>query len=209
MSEAWYHRFMAQHERNATRRKWPGWRLAGYALVALIIITPIRLFVAQPFYVSGDSMEPDFAPADYLIIDELSYRIHAPARGDVIVFRYPLDPDKVFIKRIVGLPGETVQIAGGKITIAGENLVGIMTLDDPFAATTSTPAMSTTLHSDEYYVMGDNRLASSDSRVWGPVARRFIIGRAFVRLFPILRFSIMPGKNSLAREDIHTIFTSQ
>lgn len=175
------------------------WRFFGYALVALVIITPVRLFLAQPFYVSGDSMEPDFAPQDYLIVDELSYLLHAPARGDVIVFRYPLDPDKVFIKRIVGLPGETVQIADGKITIAGAGHAGITTLDDPFAATSSAPAISVTLHADEYYVMGDNRLASSDSRVWGPVARRFIIGRAFMRLFPLARFSIMPGEDALAR----------
>ncbi len=175
------------------------WRYAGYALLALVIVTPLRLFVAQPFYVSGDSMEPDFAPADYLIVDELSYRLHDPERGDVIVFRYPLDPAKVFIKRIVGLPGETVQIADGKVTIVSADHAAITTLDDPFAATSSAPAVTTTLHADEYYVLGDNRPASSDSRVWGPVARRLIIGRALARLFPLTRFAIMPGADALER----------
>src|SRR3990167_9889845 len=88
-----------------------------FIVLALIIVTPIRMFIAQPFIVNGSSMDPTFATGQYLIVDEISYRFNEPKRGDVIVLRYPRDPKKFFINRIVGLPGDTVEIQEGVVTI--------------------------------------------------------------------------------------------
>src|SRR3989344_5716676 len=88
------------------------WDLLKFAALATIIVLPIRAYVAQPFVVSGRSMVPTFQNGQYLIVDEISYRFHSPQRGDVIIFKYPKDPTKYFIKRVIGLPGETVEIKG-------------------------------------------------------------------------------------------------
>ncbi|MEK7596135.1 MAG: signal peptidase I, partial [Patescibacteria group bacterium] len=91
------------------------WEFAKLIVVSLLIIIPVRFYIAQPFIVSGNSMDPSFLNGDYLIIDEISYQFKKPERGEVVVFRYPLDPSKFFIKRIIGLPGETVRIQNGAI----------------------------------------------------------------------------------------------
>lgn len=165
--------------------------LARVALIAIIIVLPIRLFIAQPFIVAGASMEPTFESGQYLIVDQLSYRAQEPARGDVIIFRYPRDPSKFFIKRIVGLPGETVSIDGPTIRITNEEYPeGFIFEEMDEAADVSTDA---SLSGDEYFVLGDNRDASSDSRTWGPLPRENIIGRAFIRLFPLSELELLPG----------------
>ena len=128
------------------------WDFIKFTVIAVLIVIPIRLWVAQPFIVSGASMEPTFDNGNYLIVDEISYRFEKPKIGDVIIFRYPLDPSKYFIKRIVNIPKE-----------------------------------------GEYFVEGDNRGASFDSRSWGNVPEKNIIGRAFLRLWPFNRISILPG----------------
>lgn len=164
-----------------------------YTIIALAVVIPIRVFVAQPFIVSGDSMDPTFAPREYLVVDQLSYRFHEPQRGDVVIFRYPLDPSIFFIKRVVGLPGETLHIERGIVTIKGVS--GEIRLDEPYRSSESlnpTP-IAITLANDEYYVLGDNRRESSDSREWGPLQRKFITGRAFARILPLSRAGIMPG----------------
>ena len=137
-------------------------------LIAFIIILPIRFFIAQPFIVSGTSMQPAFQAGNYLIIDLLSYRFEQPQRGDVVVFRYPLDPSLFYIKRIAALPGETVVEDSGVLVAKG--------------ATTS-PTL--TLAKDEYFMLGDNAPESSDSRQWGPLQRKFIVGRVLVRAWPL------------------------
>ncbi len=142
------------------------WEIVKVGIVVLAIVLPIRLYVAQPFIVSGDSMVPTFESGDYLIIDEVTYRYREPQKGDVVVFRYPLDPSKFFIKRIVGLPGETL-VADGR-----EWRLGL----------------------DDYFVEGDNRPFSLDSRSWGPVPRENVIGRALLRLWPPTAFAYMPGQ---------------
>lgn len=165
-----------------------------YVAIALLIVLPLRLFVAQPFIVSGESMYPTFQNGNYLIVDELTYRTRAPERGEVIVFRYPNDPSRFFIKRIIGLPGETIILKGTKMTIENETHPDGFTLNEPYAA--SFPNMgnkTVTLGADEYFVMGDNRPASSDSRIWGPLPRNLIIGRALVRLFPVKELQGTPG----------------
>jgi signal peptidase I len=130
------------------------WEIIKFTIIALLIVVPFRLWIAQPFIVSGASMEPTFVNGDYLIVDEFSYRFLAKPRiGDVVIFRYPLDPSKFFIKRIVSIPRE-----------------------------------------GEYYVLGDNRDQSSDSRIWGNVPEKMIVGRALVRLWPLNKISLWPGE---------------
>ncbi|MCI5108720.1 MAG: signal peptidase I [Candidatus Pacebacteria bacterium] len=161
-----------------------------FALIAVFIILPFRLFVAQPFLVNGQSMYPTFNNGDYLIVDQLSYRFEDPERGSVLIFRYPNDPSTFFIKRIIGLPGEKIEIEGNVVKIDGE------VLSEEYVKLTKTDNLSVTLAPDEYFVMGDNRSGSSDSRYWGPLEKKHIIGRPIIQLIPINQISIFPGDYS-------------
>lgn len=166
-----------------------------FALIALLIVVPLRWFVAQPFIVRGASMEPVFENGEYLIVDQLTYRFEEPERGDVIIMRYPKDPDVFFIKRIVGLPNETVELQGKRVIIRrGVNEESI-TLDQSFISADRMRDEYGTyaLGEEEYFVMGDNRNESSDSRSWGSLPRDNIIGRPFVRLFPPTKIDFFPG----------------
>jgi len=164
-----------------------------YALLALVIVVPVRMFVAQPFIVDGTSMDSTFQNGQYLIVDELSYRFSDIQRGDVVVFKYPLMPSKDFIKRIIGLPGETISINGNTTTITKTDGTTFV-LPEPYThSPTLQEGLKTTLGSDEYYVMGDNRTVSFDSRGWGPVKRNLIIGTPVARLFPLSVVGIHPG----------------
>jgi signal peptidase I len=157
-------------------------------LVALLIVVPLRLYVAQPFFVRGGSMEPTFHNGDYLIIDELSYRLSEPKRGDVIVFRYPGDPSEFFIKRIIGLPGEVVRAEGGVVTVSihGES----ETLDEHYIKSETPDNFEIITGPGEYVVLGDNRPASSDSRRWGVLPEDHIVGKVFVTVWPPDAFSV-------------------
>ena len=163
------------------------------AILVVVVVIPIRVFVASPFIVDGDSMLPTFENLDYLIIDELIYRFKEPSRGDVVVFRYPDDPSIFYIKRIIGLPGEVVSINRGSVTVTtvgGEKL----TLNEPYIVNEdATYTKNISLNPKEYFVMGDNRPNSSDSRIWGPLSRKDIIGRVDLRLLPISKGSLFPG----------------
>jgi len=164
------------------------WEVIKIVVLAAIIVLPIRYFLFQPFFVRGESMDPNFENGDYLIVDELSYRFRAPERGEVIVFKYPENPSQRFIKRIIGLPGETVEVKDGKVTIYSPGLPpqtlnelgylpsGLETLGD----------IRATLTEDEYFVLGDNRTFSLDSRRIGPVPRENIIGRVILRAWPFV-----------------------
>ena len=154
-------------------------------VIALVVVIPIRYFLFQPFFVRGQSMEPNFENGDYLIVDELSYRLREPQRGEVIVFKYPGNLSQRYIKRIIGLPGETIDIKEGEIVISSQGKKYV--LDEsrylpPDFKTLGTDLI--TLGQDEYFVLGDNRLFSSDSRRWGPLPREDIIGRVFLRILP-------------------------
>tara|TARA_Y100000310_G_scaffold88016_1_gene84936 strand:+ start:5718 stop:6272 length:555 start_codon:yes stop_codon:yes gene_type:complete len=165
-----------------------------FALLALIIVVPIRLFVAQPFIVSGASMVPTFETGQYLIIDQLTYHFEKPERSDVIIFRFPNDPSKFFIKRIIGLPGETVEMREGDVIIRNENLLVEFVLEEPYLEGITTKDLLTAkLGTDEYFVMGDNRKESSDSRLWGALPEDLIVGRALVRLLPVNTIDVLPG----------------
>ncbi len=182
------------------------WDFLKIVLIALVIIVPIRYFVFQPFIVSGSSMEPNFQNGEYLIIDELSYRFHEPTRGDVVVMRYPRDEKQFFIKRVIGLPGEKVQIDNGKVTIFNEQNPKGITLDEKYLPNQGLtyeqdPILiggekTITLKSDEFFMLGDNRLHSSDSRSWGPLPRKDVIGKVFVRALPLNEFKVFTGSPS-------------
>lgn len=163
-----------------------------FLLIAFILVFGLRTFIAQPFIVSGASMVPTFQDKQYLIIDELTYRFREPARGEVIVFRYPRDPSKFFIKRIVALPNETIIINDGKVMIKSKENEDIL-FTEPYIEGETIKNMSRVLGESEYFVLGDNREESSDSRIWGPVEKNLIVGRAFVRLLPVAEASFLPG----------------
>jgi signal peptidase I len=164
------------------------WDLFKILVVALIIIVPFRMFIAEPFVVSGHSMLPNYHDRDYLIIDRLTYHRSEPQRGDVIVLKFPKDPSQFFIKRIIGLPGESVKISGGFVTIYNPSHSDGVRLEEaylPKTLETFGPTEIVKLGTDEYFVLGDNRTASSDSRVWGKLPKGNIIGKVWVRVFPV------------------------
>jgi len=169
------------------------WELARFALIAIAIVIPIRIYIAQPFIVSGSSMVPTFEDGQYLIIDEISYRLNDPQRDDVVVFRYPNDQTKFFIKRIIGLPNETIDIKNNTTTITNVEYPLGFTLDQSYIKNNTNNNIHFELKNNEYFVMGDNRPASSDSRYWGAVSRKLLIGKVFLRLLPISKIGILPG----------------
>ncbi len=164
-----------------------------FTIIALLVVVPFRFFVAQPFIVSGDSMQPTFQTGEYLIIDQLSYHFQEPARGEVVVFRAPRSKGKFFIKRIIGLPGETVKIENGAVTIYNDQHPDGRRLRESYIEPSHRGTMSTELGPEEYFVMGDNRSVSSDSRNWGPLEVDRIQGRPILRLFPLSDISFTPG----------------
>ena len=168
-----------------------------FSIIALLIVIPVRMFIAQPFIVSGASMAQTFHTGEYLIVDQVSYYLHDPSRGDVIIFRYPRDPSKYFIKRVIGLPGETIIIEDSKVMIKNADNPEGFYLEEPYVRSMRTPErIEQVLGSREYFVMGDNRDESSDSRVWGVLQKERIVGRAFLRLFPPTAVDVLPGAMS-------------
>jgi signal peptidase I len=164
-----------------------------FGAIALLIVLPIRIFIAQPFVVSGSSMEPTFHDGEYLIVDQATYHFTNPQRGEVVIFRYPKDTSKYFIKRIIGLPGETVHIVGDQVSVTEQNGTNI-TIPEPYVVNHGNGSdLEMTLEAGDYFVMGDNRPASSDSRVWGVLPREDMVGRAYLRLFPLTRINVFPG----------------
>ncbi|MEK7091953.1 MAG: signal peptidase I [Patescibacteria group bacterium] len=170
------------------------WEVVKFVILTVIIVVPIRTFIAQPFIVHGGSMESTFLENEYLIVDELSYLFRSPTRGEVIVFRYPKNPSTFFIKRIVGLPGETIAIKNNRILIKQADQTW-QALNEPYAqGKTFSDITDITLKADEYFVVGDNRQLSYDSRAWGPVKIDLIRGRAWLRLLPLSRINYLPGR---------------
>jgi len=165
------------------------WELFKIALIALVIVLPIRYFLFQPFIVKGESMAPNFESGDYLIINEISYRFFEPRRGDIIVFGYPKDKNQRFIKRIIGLPGEIVIIENNEVHIIKDGKDTILEESYLPENLKTRGNVNVLLKEDEYFVLGDNREYSFDSRVWGGVNRKNIIGKAFLRLFPLSALS--------------------
>lgn len=174
----------------------PFWDILRFALIAIVIVLPVRWYIAQPFIVSGASMEATFHNNEYLIVDQFTYHFREPERGEVIIFHYPNDPTKYFIKRVIGLPGETVSIEDNTVKIINQDNPEGVILDEPYIADAITTGdQSVTLDKEEYFVMGDNREHSSDSRTWGTLNEGEIVGRAWLRLFPPTELSFLPGSH--------------
>ncbi len=163
---------------------WSFFEIIETLVISLVAVFLVRSFVAQPFLVSGSSMEPGFTDGNYLLIDEVSYRFREPERGEVIVFRYPKNHKAFYIKRVIGLPGETIVVNRGKVKISGQN--GAETLAEEYISPSWTSGSTEiTLNENEYFVMGDNRNFSFDSRSWGPVRKDEIVGLVRFRLWPV------------------------
>ena len=163
------------------------WETVKVVVISLAIILPIRYYLVQPFFVKGASMEPNLEDGDYLLVNEISYRFSDPERGDVIVFRYPMDHFQFFIKRIIGLPSETVEIKDNTVKIYNKKSPDGFVLNENYLALEQKTLGNSVVKLDdnEYFVLGDNRLQSSDSRRWGPVNRSLVTGNAFLRPWPI------------------------
>ena len=171
--------------------------LVAYTVVALALAFLIRFFVAAPYIVSGASMEPTFDDLQYLIVDRITYDLSTPQRGDVIVFDLPQNTSRALIKRVIGLPGETVKLSGNSVTIVNKEYPQGFTLSEPYLDPQNLGGatdMTVTLGADQYFVLGDNRKVSADSRLWGTLPREDIVGRVLFRLFPFTKLGIVPGE---------------
>ncbi len=146
--------------------------------LAVIIFLIIRIGI-QNYRIEGQSMEPNFHDGEYLIVNKLAYRLGEYERGDVIVFKYPNDPSKDYIKRVIGLPGDTVEIRGGQL------YVNNVEIEEPYQHMPNTrDEPPTVVDAGHLYVMGDNRPASSDTRSWGQLGQEFVIGQAWLAIYP-------------------------
>jgi signal peptidase I len=166
-------------------------------VLTLLIFVGVQTFVAQPYQVEQESMEQTVMPGEYILVDKLTPRFDAYKQGDIVVFHPPggfsIGPegDKPFIKRIIGTPGDTVEVRGGRVLVNGKALVEPYVFEgQPTLAPSGTTRWS--VPPGEYFVMGDHRQKSTDSRDFGPVAGTQIIGRAWLRYWPLARFGFLP-----------------
>lgn len=168
------------------------WEVVKIVIISLCIVIPIRYFLFQPFFVKGMSMEPNFDDGQYLIVDEISPRFDGYKRGEVIVFKFPQNPSQYYIKRIIGLPGETIEFFGSEIIISGGKN-GNLILDEKeyLSYASNYQNLKITLKDNEYFVLGDNREASADSRRWGTLPEKYIVGRVWLRAWPFDKFELV------------------
>jgi len=168
----------------------PPWRSLLREIVETVLLTVLIYvsvnFATGRFKVEGSSMEPSFHPEQYVLVDKISYRLRAPQRGDVVIFHYPQATERDFIKRIIGLPGETVDIHGGAVQINGQPLT------EPYISAPPGYSNKWVLEADQYFVLGDNRNSSSDSHSWGPLAQHYMIGRAVLVYWPPQQWGLVP-----------------
>lgn len=173
------------------------WDLVKTFIVVMMIAFSIRYFIIQPFVVDGDSMLPNFVNNEYLIAEKISYDFREPSRGDVVIFRYPKNPEVIYIKRVIGLPGESIEIKNGKVFISSTGNEQFELTENYLSKTTKTRSYSEGQNSDdfklqlkdkEFFVLGDNRDHSSDSREWGVLPKGNIIGRVWITVTPLDRF---------------------
>lgn len=166
--------------------------------MTLVIFLIIQNFVAQPYQVQQMSMENTLQPGEYVLVDKLTPRLDDYSRGDVVVFTPPAGYDQggntPFIKRVIGLPGDTIDVRDGQVLVNGKPI------DEPYTYPGTTPHQPTeappdrsewTIRPDELFVLGDHREQSSDSRVFGPIKRDSVIGRAWLRYWPFDVFGIL------------------
>ena len=168
------------------------WDVMKVAIIALVLAGLVRYFLVQPFFVEGASMEPNFENGEYLLIDELSYYFRPVERGEVVVFHYPLDTSKYYIKRVIGLPEETVEIKNSQVTIYNDEYPNGFTLNESYLPKSliTDGQIKEKLRKDEYFVLGDNRSVSHDSRRWGVLPKNDVVGRVWIRAWPFSRAAI-------------------
>lgn len=181
-------------EDSSTTKKWPILReILSFAFIVVFVVIPLRYFIAEPYLVSGTSMFPTFDTGHYLIVDKISYRFKSPKRFDVLVMKYPKDTSKDFLKRIVGLPNETIIIRDGVVSIKNKEFPDGFVLSEKYITLPKIENLEKIIGPDEYFVMGDNRDGSFDSRYWGSLPKEDIIGKPILRLLPISKIGINPG----------------
>ena len=163
------------------------WGFLKVVFISFLIVLPIRAFIVQPFIVRGPSMEPTYHENEYLIVNEVGYSFSDPKQFEVIVFRFPNKPSQFFIKRIIGLPGQEVIIRQGKVFVDGKEI------DESYLPEGTLTAQDTImkLDAEEYFVLGDNRAQSSDSRLWGVLPRNHIVGKVWIRVYPFDKAGIL------------------
>lgn len=172
------------------------WDLVKTGIIVFVIAFLIRYFLIQPFIVEGSSMLPNYVDQEYLLAEKLSFSLSSPKRGDVIIFKYPNNPSVNYIKRVIGLPGETVEIYNNKVTIINKEHPDGVVLNESYlpsntqTLTSDNKKFSINVSENSYFVMGDNREHSSDSREWGLLPRANILGRAWLTVKPLDRFGI-------------------
>lgn len=205
---------MEEHSIQNDRERFYGvgrflWEIIKVFILAVVIITPIRVFLLQPFFVKGASMEPNFDDGQYLIINELGYKTTNVGlnnfhfftvnsfkefqRGDIAIFRYPLDPSQFFIKRVIALPGERIKIENGRVTIFNNSHPEGFVLDESAylnPSVTTNGNIDTQLTDSQYFTMGDNRSYSHDSRAWGPLPENDVVGKVMFRAWPFNKAQI-------------------
>ena len=173
--------------------------LALYIVIAFGLALFIRFFVATPYLVSGSSMEPNFYDYHYLIVDRISYDFSAPQRGDVIVLNLPEDTSRALIKRIIGVPGDTIELSGPNptVTVINKDHPKGVALTEPYISSANFGGITNTryvLSDNQYFVLGDNRKVSADSRTWGILPKSDIVGRVLLRLYPFNSIGILPAE---------------
>ena len=170
--------------------------------IVLVVGLLFKAFILQPFIVEGSSMEPNFHDKEIMLVDKISYHLREPQRGDIVIFEAPKNPEDDYIKRIIALPGETVQIAKGKVFINGVILSedylpsGQITNNE-----TSSVLFSQTLKTNEYFTLGDNRDNSYDSRAWGVLPKANIVGRAWWNIYPFSYFGLVKHVSFIMEEN--------
>jgi signal peptidase I len=191
---AYMHRSKLAHEWQLARKeprrwlfeKWKNW--GEPLLIAAVLAIFIRTFIFGPYKIPTGSMKPTFMEEDKIFVDKLSYRFHAPERGDIIVFKYPLDRKKDFVKRLAGLPGESLEIRKGVLIVNGKPMT-----DPPFSKNTyynvedwkfGKSGQIIRVPDGEYFALGDNSAHSADSRQWGFVPKKDLVGKAFMIWWP-------------------------
>lgn len=178
------------------------WETVRVVIISLLIILPVRYFLIQPFFVKGSSMVPNFHDKEYILVDKWTYRLGRPERGDVVIFRYPGNPKEYFIKRIIGLPGETVLVGNNTVTIYNAEFPDGFVLNEKEYLPETNPTLcagnttwcgrKVTTQEKEYFLLGDNREHSSDSRFFGPVNISYFSGLAWLRLWPLNNIGFIP-----------------
>lgn len=156
-------------------------------VIAVVLAILIKLFLFQNFAIPSGSMEPTLYSGDYIGVNKIIYKLSEPKRGDVIVFKYPIDPKREFVKRLIGLPGETIQIRDNRVFI--DNKI----IEQPFLPVgLNYPNYGPfKIPSGKYFMMGDNRPHSNDSRSWGTVPQNNIIGKAIFIYWPVKRMQVL------------------